>query len=64
MKLAVFSPVLHRFKGENQLLTLEDAVRYLKSIGANSIELEAGGYNGDGFCNCKDYLEHPELPVP
>ena len=60
MKLAVFSPVLHRFKDGPKIETFEDAVRYLKSIGVNSIELEAGAYNGDGFCNCKDYLDHPE----
>jgi len=60
MKLAVFSPVLHRFKDGPKIDTFEDAVRYLKSIGVNSIELEAGAYNGDGFCNCKDYLDHPE----
>ena len=53
MKLSVMSPVLND-------MTLEDAIKYLNNIGADSLELGVGGYPGKTLCDAKDFLEHSE----
>ena len=53
MKLSVMSPVLNN-------MTLEDAIRYLGSLGVDSLELGVGGYPGKALCDAKDFLDNPE----
>ncbi len=53
MKLSVMSPVLNS-------MTLEDAIKYLSSLGVDSMELGVGGYPGKALCDAKDFLEDPE----
>lgn len=53
MKLSVMSPVL---SGMN----LENAIKYLSSLGVDSLELGVGGYPGKALCDAKDFLENPE----
>ena len=53
MNLSVMSPVLNDMK-------LEDAIKYLASLGVDSMELGVGGYPGKGLCDAKDFLENPQ----
>lgn len=51
MKLSVFNPILYDF-------TLEEAIKYLKGLGVNAMEVGVGGYPGtchvDAVKICKD----------
>lgn len=53
MNLSVMSPVLNN-------MGLEDALKYLSSLGVDSLELGAGGYPGKAHMDAADYLAHPE----
>ena len=53
MELSVMSPVLNQ-------MTLEEGLKYLASLGVDSIELGAGGYPGKAHLDPKDYLDKPE----
>lgn len=53
MELAVMSPVLNQ-------MGLEKALRYLSSLGVDSVELGVGGYPGKVLCDAKDFLDNPE----
>lgn len=53
MNLSVMSPVLAS-------MSLEDAVKYLSSLGVDSLELGCGGYPGKAHMDAQDYLDHPE----
>lgn len=53
MNLSVMSPVLN---GKS----LEDSIKYLSSLGVDSLELGAGGYPGKAHMDAADYLAHPE----
>ena len=53
MELSVMSPVL------NGMGELEPALKYLHSLGVDSLELGAGGYPGRGLMDPKDYLDNP-----
>ena len=53
MKLCVMSPVLNQ-------MGLEDALKYLSSLGVDSIEMGAGGYPGKAHVDAIDYVSHPE----
>lgn len=53
MNLSVMSPVLNQ-------MSLEEAIKYLSSLGVDSFELGAGGYPGKAHMDAKDYLENPE----
>lgn len=53
MELSVMSPVLGH-------LSLEESLKYLSSLGVNSLELGAGGYPGKAHFDPDIYLEHPE----
>ena len=53
MKLSVMSPVLNQME-------LEEAIKYLSSLGVDSLEIGAGGYPGKAHLDPQDYLEHPE----
>lgn len=53
MELSVMSPVLNEVK-------LPEALKYLSSLGVDSIELGAGGYPGKAHIDPKDYLGNPE----
>ena len=52
MKLGVMSPVLNE-------MGLEDALKYLSSLGVDSLEIGAGGYPGKAHLDPKDYLNNP-----
>ena len=52
MELAVMSPVLN---GTN----FEESVKYLSSLGVDSIEIGAGGYPGTAHINPAECLESP-----
>lgn len=53
MNLSVMSPVLNQ-------MSLEDALKYLSSLGVDSVEMGAGGYPGKAHVDAADYLAHPE----
>lgn len=53
MKLSVMSPVLNS-------MGLENAIKYLGSLGVDSIELGVGGYPGKALCDAEDFLKNPE----
>lgn len=53
MNLSVMSPVLNQ-------MSLEEALKYLSSLGVDSLELGAGGYPGKAHMDAQDYLDHPE----
>ena len=53
MNLSVMSPVLNQ-------MSLEEALKYLSSLGVDSLELGAGGYPGKAHMAAQDYLDHPE----
>lgn len=53
MKLSVMSPVLNS-------MGLENAIKYLGSLGIDSIELGVGGYPGKALCDAEDFLKNPE----
>lgn len=53
MKLGVMSPVLGG-------LSLEEMIKYLSSLGVQSLELGCGGYPGKAHCDGADFLAHPE----
>jgi len=53
MELSVMSPVLAH-------MSLEDAVKYLSSLGVDSFEIGAGGYPGKAHLDPKDYLGNDE----
>ncbi len=52
MELSVMSPVLND-------MGLEDALKYLSSLGVDSLEIGAGGYPGKAHLDPKDYLDNP-----
>ena len=53
MELCVMSPVLNS-------MGLEGAIKYLNSLGVNSMELGVGGYPGKELCDAADFLANPE----
>ena len=53
MELSVMSPVLAQ-------MSLEEALKYLASLGVDSFEIGAGGYPGKAHLDPKDYLGRPE----
>lgn len=53
MILSVMSPVLNA-------MGLEEALKYLHSLGVDAIELGAGGYPGKAHMDPSDYLAYPE----
>lgn len=53
MNLSVMSPVLNQ-------MGLEDALKYLSSLGVDSVEMGAGGYPGKAHVDAIDYIAHPE----
>ena len=53
MNLSVMSPVLNG-------MSLEEAIKYLSSLGVDSLELGAGGYPGKAHMDAADFLAHPE----
>ncbi len=53
MNLSVMSPVLNG-------RSLEDSIKYLSSLGVDSLELGAGGYPGKAHMDAADFLAHPE----
>ena len=53
MKLGVMSPVIGG-------LSLEEMIKYLASLGVQSLELGCGGYPGKAHCDGADFLAHPE----
>ena len=53
MNLSVMSPVLAS-------MSLEEAIKYLSSLGVDSLELGAGGYPGKAHMDAQEYLDHPE----
>lgn len=53
MKLSVMSPVLNA-------MGLDNAIKYLSSLGVDSMELGVGGYPGKTLCDAKDFLDNPE----
>lgn len=53
MKLGVMSPVLND-------MTLEDAIKYLASLGVDCLELGVGGYPGKMLCDAKDFIDNPD----
>ena len=53
MELSVMSAVL------NGMGELEPALKYLHSLGVDSLELGAGGYPGRVLMDPKDYLDNP-----
>ena len=53
MELSVMSPVLAH-------MSLEEAVKYLSSLGVDSFEIGAGGYPGKAHLDPKDYLGNDE----
>ena len=53
MKLGVMSPVLGG-------VSLEEMIKYLSSLGVDSLELGVGGYPGKAHCDAADFLAHPE----
>ncbi|MBQ8911001.1 MAG: sugar phosphate isomerase/epimerase [Clostridia bacterium] len=53
MKLGVMSPVLAG-------MSLEEMIKYLASLGVQSLELGCGGYPGKAHCDGADFLAHPE----
>ncbi len=53
MELSVMSPVLNQ-------MSLEEGLKYLASLGVDSIELGAGGYPGKAHLDPKNYLGKPE----
>lgn len=53
MKLGVMSPVLGG-------ISLEEILKYLSSLGVDSLELGVGGYPGKAHCDAADFLAHPE----
>ncbi len=52
MELSVMSPVLND-------MGLEEALKYLSSLGVDSLEIGAGGYPGKAHLDPKDYLDNP-----
>ena len=52
MNLSVMSPVLNG-------MSLEEAIKYLSSLGVDSIEIGAGGYPGKAHLDPKEYLNNP-----
>lgn len=53
MKLCVMSPVLNQ-------MSLEEALKYLNSLGVDAVEMGAGGYPGKAHVDAADFLAHPE----
>lgn len=53
MKLGVMSPVLSS-------MGLENAIKYLGSLGVDCLELGVGGYPGKELCDAADFLKNPE----
>ena len=53
MNLSVMSPVLNQ-------MSLEEALKYLSSLGVDSVEMGAGGYPGKAHVDAEDYIAHPE----
>ena len=53
MKLGVMSPVLNG-------MSLEESLKYLNSLGVDSLEIGAGGYPGKAHLDPKDYLNNPK----
>ena len=54
MNLSVMSPVLNS-------MGIENAIKYLKSLKVDSLELGVGGYPGKELCDAKEYLDNPEM---
>jgi len=52
MKLSVFNPVLHS-------MSLEDSLKYLKSLGVDAMELGCGGYPGTTHANAVELSKSP-----
>ena len=52
MKLGVMSPVLNN-------MGLEEALKYLNSLGVDCLEIGAGGYPGKAHLDPKEYLNNP-----
>ena len=48
MNLSVMSPVLNQ-------MSLEEAIKYLSSLGVDSLELGAGGYPGKAHMDAQEY---------
>ena len=53
MELSVMSPVLAQ-------MSLEEAVKYLSSLGVDSFEVGAGGYPRKAHLDPKEYLGNDE----
>lgn len=53
MELSVMSPVLNA-------MSLEESLKYLHSLGVDSLEIGAGGYPGQAHLKPAEYLTHPE----
>ena len=53
MKLGVMNPVLYSLK-------FEEALKYLNSIGADCIEIGAGGFPGDKHLKPLELIDNPE----
>lgn len=53
MKLCVMNPVLNSYE-------LEDALKYLSSLGVQSLEVGAGGYPGSAHLKPEDIIGKPE----
>lgn len=53
MKLGVMNPVLYSY-------SFEDAMKYLSSLGVQSVELGAGGYPGNNHINPSEIIGKPE----
>lgn len=53
MKLAVFNPVMGK-------MDVEESLKYLSSLGVESMEMGCGGYPGKSQLDPKDYLENPQ----
>jgi len=53
MKLGVMTPVLYS-------MSLEEALKYLSSLGVQTVEIGTGGYPMKTHLNPKDYFENPD----
>ena len=53
MKLGVMNPVLNEY-------TFEDALKYLHSLGVQSIEIGAGGFPGDAHLKPAELIGKPD----
>lgn len=54
MKLEVMKPAIAS-------MPFEKAMKYLLSLGANCVELGAGGYLGDAHIKPNELIGHPEV---